>query len=327
MAEKPVLPKNVDLTYLNEGAANIVYRISVPSSRPRTPQPSALEEYGEGTPPPSEIDPEELEQVRTITVTRIHASGTDKAMQDSSSSLVFDGKSRHVTCLFSLAFVLPTCQRLSLTIPTGKLLRVRKNLPTTLPCAVSQENWLKLIAPLFSPDQVVEQSLVQLTPGDIIPKLNSELRTLETESNILRSAKRRGTYLADDEYGLLVTDMTPGRFLVPTHVTSTNQISGQTSDEVYEFKPKWLLQSPSAPEDVIRCRQCARNAKENTTRKSQGLPYKKFFCPLDLVSDDPRAVSLAASLMADTPDQTERIKHWLQTNTLIKDLRRLQSEM
>lgn len=64
MTEVPVLPDNVVLTYLNEGAANVVYRISIPSSRPRTPQPSALEEYGEGTPPPSEIDPEDLESVR-----------------------------------------------------------------------------------------------------------------------------------------------------------------------------------------------------------------------------------------------------------------------
>jgi inositol-pentakisphosphate 2-kinase len=41
------------LSYLNEGAANIVYRIQV---RYPTPPPSQLEEYGEGTPPPSEIE-------------------------------------------------------------------------------------------------------------------------------------------------------------------------------------------------------------------------------------------------------------------------------
>jgi inositol-pentakisphosphate 2-kinase len=325
MAKIPVLPENVELTYLNEGAANIVYRIIVPSSRPRTPQPSALEEYGEGTPPPSEIDPEELEQARGTDMRIL--MDTDPDIKDSSSPSIFRGKLRHVTSFFSLASVLPTCQRPLLTVSPGKLLRVRKDLPTTLPCAVSQENWLKLIAPLLSPDQVVEQSLVQLNHGGIISKLNTNLQALENGSNALRPVKRRGTYLANDEYGLLVTDMTPSKFLVLIHVTLTNRKSGATSDEVYEFKPKWLRQSLSAPKDAVRCRQCARNAKENTIRKSQDLPYKKFFCPLDLVSDDPRAISLAASLMADAPDQTERIRNWLETSTLLKDLRRLQSEM
>jgi len=168
---------------------------------------------------------------------------------------------------------------------------------------------------------------VQLKPGDIIAKLNSELQVLETGSNPLRPAKRRGTYLADDEYGFLVTDMTPGTRLLLNEFDSTNQQQGETSDEVFEFKPKWLLQSPSAPKDAVRCRQCARNAKENTTRKSQGLPYKQFFCPLDLISNDSRAISLAASLMADTPDQTERIERWQRDSTLLRDLRRLQAEM
>ena len=52
----PVLPANAELTYLGEGAANIVYRISIPQPQPGTPQPTELEEYGEGTPPPSEIE-------------------------------------------------------------------------------------------------------------------------------------------------------------------------------------------------------------------------------------------------------------------------------
>lgn len=52
----PVLPANAELTYLGEGAANIVYRISIPQPQPGTPRPTELEEYGEGTPPPSEIE-------------------------------------------------------------------------------------------------------------------------------------------------------------------------------------------------------------------------------------------------------------------------------
>jgi hypothetical protein len=51
----PSIPECTILSYLNEGAANIVYRIQV---RHSTPPPSQLEEYGEGTPPPTEIETE-----------------------------------------------------------------------------------------------------------------------------------------------------------------------------------------------------------------------------------------------------------------------------
>lgn len=54
----PILPINTAITYWGEGAANIVYRISVPFP---TPPPSQVEEYGEGTPPPTEIEFEELD--------------------------------------------------------------------------------------------------------------------------------------------------------------------------------------------------------------------------------------------------------------------------
>ena len=49
----PVLPADATFSYLDEGAANIVYRIHV---RYPTPETTELEEYGEGTPPPTEIE-------------------------------------------------------------------------------------------------------------------------------------------------------------------------------------------------------------------------------------------------------------------------------
>jgi hypothetical protein len=52
-SDVPVLPVSTEISYLSEGAANIVYRISVPVS---TPPPSEIEEYGDDTPPPSEIE-------------------------------------------------------------------------------------------------------------------------------------------------------------------------------------------------------------------------------------------------------------------------------
>jgi hypothetical protein len=49
----PAFPEDTGFEYLAEGAANIVYRIFI---HPRTPEPSVLEGYGDGTPPPSTID-------------------------------------------------------------------------------------------------------------------------------------------------------------------------------------------------------------------------------------------------------------------------------
>jgi inositol-pentakisphosphate 2-kinase len=52
-AKIPSISGDTGLTYLAEGAANIVYRFEI---RHPTPPPSQLEEYGEGTPPPTEIE-------------------------------------------------------------------------------------------------------------------------------------------------------------------------------------------------------------------------------------------------------------------------------
>jgi hypothetical protein len=56
----PVLPLRTGISYLGEGAANIVYRISVPYP---TPASSEIDEYGDDTPPPTEIEePDYLKQ-------------------------------------------------------------------------------------------------------------------------------------------------------------------------------------------------------------------------------------------------------------------------
>jgi inositol-pentakisphosphate 2-kinase len=41
------------LTYVDEGAANVVYKINL---KPSTPPASALDTYGSGTPPPTEVE-------------------------------------------------------------------------------------------------------------------------------------------------------------------------------------------------------------------------------------------------------------------------------
>ncbi|TVY55479.1 Inositol-pentakisphosphate 2-kinase [Lachnellula cervina] len=264
MARVPALPQNTELTYLAEGAANIVYRISI---RPLTPEPTLLEQYGTGTPPPTEIEPED-----------------------------------EIECLNEQPLF------------NSKLLRLRKNLPTTFPVAIAQEKWEQLVAPLFSPDQIVEQSLVDIRAGKFIASLNQELRNNKAGADgSSRPTNRLGIYLADDDYGLLVTDMT--------------NFDSAAGEEVHEFKPKWLLQSPSAPKDAVRCRQCARSAQENVKRRGNGKPYKQYLCPLDAVSDDPRGIAQAASLMGTSEGNRRRIKRWLEKSTLLKRLRQLQAEL
>lgn len=53
----PVLPEDAKLVFVAEGAANIVYKIILP---PGTPQESLLDDYEDGTPQPTEIDPSAL---------------------------------------------------------------------------------------------------------------------------------------------------------------------------------------------------------------------------------------------------------------------------
>ncbi|KAH9224189.1 inositol-pentakisphosphate 2-kinase [Leptodontidium sp. 2 PMI_412] len=282
----PILQENAELQYLGEGAANIVYRICPP--QPGTPPPSELEEYGEGTPPPSEIE--------------LFNKG--------------DGD----WGLFE-----------------NKLLRVRKDLPTTLPCAEAQASWESLIAPLFTPSHLVTQSLISLRPASVkttynhIHALNTSLKTWENDSSPAistptnshdagsRPPKRRGVYLADDEYGLLVTDM--------------------SGPDVLQFKPKWLAQSPSAPEGARRCRQCALVARKAAVGRSRGAKGEGKdgkggegggFCPLDLLSengDDVKRVADAILGPSASSEIVSRFARWISETDLLRRLRDVQVRM
>jgi hypothetical protein len=62
-------------------------------------------------------------------------------------------------------------------------------------------------------------------------------------------------------------------------------------------------------------------------RKAAGEPYKKYICPLDLVSSDPRGIAHAASHLGNSEGNRRRIKRWLEQNTLLKHLRHLQATL
>ncbi|KAA8572072.1 hypothetical protein EYC84_001997 [Monilinia fructicola] len=154
---------------------------------------------------------------------------------------------------------------------TGKLLRLRKDVPSTAPTSESHQRWLGYILPLFQPEQLVTQELVYIGHLNVIPGLNTDLRRFDnpggtSTSNHLapppkgkfyRSRAQSGTFLAKDDFGLLVTDMAPKK---------------SAQETVVEFKPKWLSTSREIPPKAIRCRTCALHAR--TPRGSWGREKK-----------------------------------------------------
>ncbi|CAI7677238.1 unnamed protein product [Penicillium pancosmium] len=160
------------------------------------------------------------------------------------------------------------------TIPPifrGKLLRLRKQTASNISYKEIAANFNAKIRPLFHADELVDQTLIRL-PDDLIPHCNQLLRAEERNGGS-RPAKRHGGYLALNEpFGLLITDMTVFNDADP----------GAT---LAEFKPKWLLQSPSAPIGAERCRTCALREMKNRDARGLGVKESRSFCPLDLVSD------------------------------------------
>lgn len=214
--------------------------------------------------------------------------------------------------------------------------------------------------PFFSGDQIVEQQAVALSSPGIVRE-NDTLRDrerqllghspLEGHQDLssrpeFRPQKRHGAYLANDPYGLLVTDMTSGRISRSLSLCSeAKSIIGPSRAQVIEFKPKWLVQSPNAPKDSKRCRQCAREARSNAELARSRGPLRHSFCPFDLVSKAPEDRFRASREIIEpeflfTPNsprlsapplgKVERLRKvdhfttWLGNNTLLPRLQELQ---
>jgi len=96
-----------------------------------------------------------------------------------------------------------------------------------------------------------------------------------------------------------------------------------------EFKPKWLVQSPTAPLDSIRCRTCALAAMTKATVASKSS-LKSPVCPLDLISDNELDVIRAAELLfSNKPTKVSptRLVRWLRKTPLFHDLRKIQYDL
>ena len=200
----------------------------------------------------------------------------------------------------------------------GRLFRFRKSIPSAVPCAQTVSNFHDRIAPLFPEKSLVDLELHHVLDRDaLVTKLNSALRL--REANGTRPAKRRGVYLtpADEEpHEILVTDM-----------------SAQGPDErLAEFKPKWLVQSPSAPTGAKRCRTCAlremRTEDERLTGDNHTGRGHADFCPFDLLSADDHVLEDVVRLLSlsDESAKTYVSTFKAQIQPLLLRLRDLQAE-
>ncbi|KAL8793182.1 MAG: hypothetical protein Q9195_004212 [Heterodermia aff. obscurata] len=260
----------IRLSYLAEGAANIVYRIVHPLASPSSEADLGFPvDQADGalpaTPPPTEI-----------------------------SSTTID----------------PRLQ--------GKLIRLRKNLSTTVPVTESWDHFQNVIIPLFLGSQLVSQTLFKIS-REFVKGLNAELRCMEDDGR--RAQKRHGVYVDEnEEYGTLVADMS----------------SDEWSMSV-EFKPKWLVQSPNAPKGSKRCRTCALRAMKQV--RSQGTRSgddgKNGFCPLSLVSGHRSKVLGVVERLFGSSEYSDidrmrlgdQLTKWFPESPLLQRLKQLQKNL
>ena len=263
---------DVQLKYLAEGAANVIYRILPPNTDPDV----AADLHFDNTGFDSEVP----------LPTEIPALQIDPSLK-------------------------------------GKLVRLRKDLPSTAPMLDSQRHFENMIKPLFPIENLLEATLFKISQ-DLLRDCNSKLRRIE--GNGVRPLKRHGTYLAEDEkHGCLITDMSsPDEELF----------------RCFEFKPKWLVQSPSAPAGSRRCRTCALRAMKRAKKSDTPEMSKAAFCPLNLVSIDKAKLAIFVDHILGLSLERDRLKddsvtnmehgllmNFLYRNNLLDKLRTLQLEL
>ncbi|KAL8908578.1 MAG: hypothetical protein Q9171_005375 [Xanthocarpia ochracea] len=178
----------------------------------------------------------------------------------------------------------------------GKLLRLRKDVPSVTPVLDSHRHYEQYIEPLFPAESLVEQLLCKITPG-FVRKCNAALRT-EEEALMKRPKKRHGVDLSETEcHGLLITDMTCDE----KHAST-------------EFKPKWLVQSPSAPPGSKRCRTCALRAMRDVKSNIKPTVIRPSLEPILI-----KAIGAPLKIV-DFVNQTLPYFHNLYLLRLLRDL-------
>ncbi|PGH29327.1 hypothetical protein GX50_07936 [[Emmonsia] crescens] len=206
-------------------------------------------------------------------------------------------------------YTIPNEPASAVTTNSRKLLRLRKHIDSGTPYPDTVNNFGSYIRPMFDDHELVDQELVRLPKG-FITYCNEQLRADEARN--LRPKGRYGVYLSVKEpFGLMITDMTP---------------APGSSECLWEFKPKWLLQSPSAPPDAKRCRTCALREMKNYNARKAGNSEKQSFCPLDLVSDNFEDVLRATRFIRGGHGRA-RVAAFLHRNSTLLKLQACQRQM
>lgn len=109
-------------------------------------------------------------------------------------------------------------------------------------------------------------------------------------------------------------------------------VTDMSGPDVLQFKPKWLAQSPSAPKDARRCRQCAVLARKAALARVKSQAggkgeVEEGWCPLDLLSRDEEVLRKVAGAILG-PSVLERTKSqfvsWIRTTSLLTKLKDVQ---
>ncbi|KAI9891735.1 MAG: Inositol-pentakisphosphate 2-kinase [Vezdaea aestivalis] len=200
------------------------------------------------------------------------------------------------------------------SIPYPVLLRLSKTLPSRIPVSTSHGLYTSLINTLLPAQYLIHQTLVSVHP-ELIARANSALHDFEAAGK--RRQKRVGVYLATDEpNALLVEDMRP---------------DVARREVLLEFKPKWLVQSRSAPVGAKRCRTCALRARNQLLRRRKGKAAEKWvFCPLELVcGDEGRVEDVIGKVVRGRLDQAgvKRVMGFLGKAGVLERVRDLQVRM
>lgn len=188
----------------------------------------------------------------------------------------------------------------------------------------------------------MQQRLVQLPqdPG-FFDRLNAQLEQIEQRGTRRHDFAGHRFVPQGMSTGMLVEDMRPR---APSRPPSSGAKGGssqgggegdgqqQPDDDdlftLHEIKPKWLHQSPRAPEGAEQCRNCAREVQRNLKNSTRN----PVFCPLNLVkaTDFPRNQNVAGDIrraLGLSEAQSDNLQAWLRGSTLLRRLRAAQWEL
>ncbi|KAG8166134.1 hypothetical protein KVR01_004686 [Diaporthe batatas] len=234
----------------------------------------------------------------------------------------------------------------------GQLLRLPKDESNGPTYAELQAYWQDRVSPLFKPHELVQQRLVKLPQEPaFFDRLNLQLHEIEEKNKRRRDFAGQRFVAEAMNTGMLVEDMRPRKAGAPRPASRPSSSGAakakakgkakaeeepddsSSEDEedlftLHEIKPKWLHQSPRAPDGAEQCRNCAREVQRNIKNGSRN----PVFCPLNLVkaTDFPRNQNVAVDIrngLRLTSSEADNLKKWLHDSDLLRRLRTKQWDL